>query len=397
MRSERLRRGGDIAWPVLLVLVPGLLGTGRAGADETGWTRAPDALAYALVVLAAFGAAWLHRRPGVTLGCVAVAIVGYLSLGYPVGPVLVGVPVAAAGTALGWSPRRVIVANGGFGLALLLAGALRFADELTAGRRGDLLDWLFVSGALVVVPTAVGVAVRGRREADARVRAERARRATAEERLRMAQELHDSVGHGLAVIAMQAGVALYVLERAPDRARASLEAIQAASRDALHGMRVQLGLWRDPDGADGPRRPAPGLADVEVLLDRIRGGGVAVAAELRAGELPPEVDVVAYRLLQESLTNVLRYAGPTRAQVRAVREGDDLVLQVTDEGPAPGAGPGPAGDGGSGSGIAGMRARTEALGGEFHAGPRPGGGFAVRARLPLAGRVERTDVPGSVA
>lgn len=211
----------------------------------------------------------------------------------------------------------------------------------------------------------------------------------------MAQELHDSVGHGLAVIAMQAGVALHVLARNPDKARESLEAIQAASRESLHGMRVQLDVLRSPEGEDAPRRPAPGLADADVLLGRIRAGGLEIAADLQAGDLPPEVDVTAYRILQESLTNVLRHAGVTLARVRVTREGDDLVVEVRDNGPASGADAGQGADGRSGSGIAGMRARAEALGGEFEAGPRPEGGFVVRARLPLAGRADPAGVPGS--
>jgi signal transduction histidine kinase len=186
-----------------------------------------------------------------------------------------------------------------------------------------------------------------------------------------------------------------VLARNPDKARESLEAIQAASRESLHGMRVQLDVLRSPEGEDAPRRPAPGLADADVLLGRIRAGGLEIAADLQAGDLPPEVDVTAYRILQESLTNVLRHAGVTLARVRVTREGDDLVVEVRDNGPASGADAGQGSDGRSGSGIAGMRARAEALGGEFEAGPRPEGGFVVRARLPLAGRADPAGVPGS--
>ncbi|GAB3152068.1 sensor histidine kinase [Micromonospora sonneratiae] len=387
MRSDDLKRHWGNTWPVLLIMIPGLVGTGSAGADEVGWSREPDLFAYSLVVSAALSAAVLWRFPLVTFACCAGAVVTYLAVGYPVGPILIAVPVAAAGVAAAWPLRRALTWTGGLGVAVYLAGGIRF------GGKPDL-DWLATSFTLVAVFTAIGAAVRIRRESEASVRVAQARQAVSEERLRMAQELHDSVGHGLAVIAMQAGVALHVLERSPDRVRESLEAIQAASRESLHGLRAQLGVLRGPEGGDAPREPAPGLADAERLLRRIRGGGLVVAADLRAGDLPPEVDVAAYRIMQESLTNVLRHAGATRARVRASRDAGDLVLEVTDDGRAGGTGTGQGDDSRPGSGIAGMRARAEALGGRLDAGPRPRGGFAVRARLPLTDRSGAADVPG---
>ncbi len=396
MRSYDVKCRWENIWPVLLIMVPGLLGTRSAGEGELGWSREPDLFAYALVVFAALAAAVLRRRPAVTFTCCAAAVVTYLAVGYPVGPILIAVPVATAGVAVGWPLRRALVWNSGLGLAVLVAGGLRFGTDLAAGPGMPFLGWLATACTAVAVPTALGAAVRARRESEADVRTAQAQRAVSEERLRMAQELHDSVGHGLAVIAMQAGVALHVLARNPDRARESLEAIQAASRQSLHEMRVQLDVLRGPEGEDAPRQPAPGLADVEVLLGRIRAGGLEIVADFQPGELPPEVDGVAYRILQESLTNVLRHAGVTAtpARVRVTREGADLVLEVTDNGPASSADRGQDADGRPGSGIAGMRARAEALGGDFEAGPRPEGGFVVRARLPLP-RSSPADVPGS--
>jgi signal transduction histidine kinase len=169
-----------------------------------------------------------------------------------------------------------------------------------------------------------------------------------------------------------------------------LEAIQAASRESLREMRVQLDVWRDPDGDDAPRRPAPGLAEADLLISRIRAGGLEISAELAAPDLPPEVDIAAYRILRESLTNVLRHADATAARVRVRRVGADLVLEVADNGSAAGADAGRGTGGRTGSGIAGMRARAEALGGHLDAGPGPERGFVVRARLPLA-------VPASAA
>jgi signal transduction histidine kinase len=197
----------------------------------------------------------------------------------------------------------------------------------------------------------------------------------------MAQELHDNVGHELAVIAMQAGVALHVLDRDPVRAREALEAIRATSRSSLDGLRAELDVLRTPRSESAPRRPTAGLADVDVLVGRIRAGGVDVEASIDdGGDLPPEIDAAAYRILQESLTNVLRHSGSRLAQVRIRREGSHLLVRVLDDGPVRADANLPPG---AGTGIPGMRARVEDLGGTFEAGPHPGGGFEITALLPV--------------
>jgi signal transduction histidine kinase len=262
---------------------------------------------------------------------------------------------------------------------------------LATGQR----DWpeLTSLAAWVVIPTAVGVAVKARRDATADVRSAQARRAISEERLRLAQEVHDVVGHGLAVIAIQAGVALRVLDREPARARASLEAIRATSTEALDGLRAELeALRRGPGQPAPPRRPHTGLADLPGLVERLQASGLPVTTEVARGvhALPAEVDRTAYRIVQESLTNVLRHSGPAAtAQVRIARNADILELEVLDTGRGAAA---PAG--GGGQGIDGMRVRAAALGGTLDAGPRAGGGFAVRARLPIA---DSPPVPGERA
>jgi signal transduction histidine kinase len=180
---------------------------------------------------------------------------------------------------------------------------------------------------------------------------------------------------------MQAGVALHVLYRDPVRAREALEAIRATSRSALDGLRAELDLLRTPQGESAPRRPAAGLADVDVLVERIRAGGVEVETRIDdGGGLPREIDVAVYRILQESLTNVLRHSGGRVARVRVHRENGHLVVRVVDDGPGRADSTLPPG---AGAGIPGMRSRTEELGGTFDAGPRPSGGFAVTARLPV--------------
>ncbi|MEV4510779.1 sensor histidine kinase [Dactylosporangium sp. NPDC049525] len=371
MWSGALRTMWRVAWPALLIAGAGLLGTGDAGDGEIGWTRSPDPVAYLLVVVAAVAALALRRLPAVTLAGAGAAVVAYLAAGYPVGPILVAVPVAAAGVAVAWPAGRSVPANVALGLAVYVAGELRFGLPY----HGDAGSWPLLVLLAVALPGAIGLNVRTRRDALAEVHEANVQRVVADERMRMAHELHDAVGHGLAVIAMQAGVALHVLDREPGKARESLEAIRATSRDALDGMRAELGLLRGA-GDDGPRRPAVGLAEAPVLLQRIRSGGLAVVADIWAGELPQEVDVAAYRILQEALTNVLRHAGAVVARVRIARDGDDLVVEVSDDGRAAGAVA-------EGSGIAGMRTRAQRLGGTLDAAARAGGGFAVAARLPL--------------
>ncbi len=181
---------------------------------------------------------------------------------------------------------------------------------------------------------------------------------------------------------MQAGVALHLLDHEPGKARESLEAIRDTSRRSLDGLRTQLQAMREP-GDEWPARPDVGLASLDVLLDRIRAGGLEVHPDLDPDlrGAPAEVDVAAYRIVQEALTNVLRHAGASRADVSIRTVDGEVHVDVVDDGTASLAATGPAQA--SGSGIAGMRARAEALGGTVRAGPLAGGGFAVRARLPL--------------
>ena len=195
----------------------------------------------------------------------------------------------------------------------------------------------------------------------------------------MAQDLHDGVGHGLAVIAMQAGAALHVLDKDPARARENLEAIRATSKESLDALRAELARM---SGAAGPRRPAPGLDDLDGLLDRVRGGGLVVDRSGSVDGVPESVGRTAYAVVQESLTNVLRHAQATRALVSFERRDGALVVTVRDDG----RGGGPGGQDGQdgqdgGMGISGMRSRVEALGGTLEAGPGPSG-FRVRAVLP---------------
>jgi signal transduction histidine kinase len=189
----------------------------------------------------------------------------------------------------------------------------------------------------------------------------------------MAQDLHDGVGHGLAVIAMQAGVALHVLDRDPAKARDSLLAIRETSRESLDALRAELTrLSTEPGG--GQRTVRNGLADLPALVNRVRAGGLDVDLRSDTGEVPEEVGAVAYLVVQEALTNVLRHSGAASARVVVAHASGSVVVTVVDDGQG--------GDVTEGLGIGSMRSRVERLGGALSVGPGAQG-FEVRAEIPM--------------
>jgi len=303
----------------------------------------------------------------------AVAFATYMGIGYSFGPVIVALAlvtiVAAASTPL----SRAVAVFVPIGAVVITGLAVRFARD--PGESGWVA--LLAGIAWVGAPWAVGAFIRQRTEGRTRSRREEAARAIDEERLRIAAEVHDVAGHGLAVIAMQAGVALHVLERKPEQARIALEEIRAASTEALDGLRATLAQLRTP-GADAPLTPGlPGLADLPALADRIGRAGVPVEISSIGNAVPvnPTVDHAAYRIVQESLTNVLRHANANQVRVTTAWASESLTLTVRDDGTAV---PGP-----EGGGITGMRQRAESVAGTLRAGAASGGGFEVVASLPV--------------
>ncbi|SCF32446.1 Signal transduction histidine kinase [Micromonospora viridifaciens] len=374
---DRNRTGFDQgvfdAMVAVALVVFGLLGTGPAGLNQgMGTGRAT----YPLVVVAALALAVRRRWPLATLAVVTAATTAYLLLGYPYGPILISFFVAVY-TVAAYRPVRIAALAGAGALVGLLA-------HVFVGARPTGLTGLMPVAAWVVVPFAIGATVgttaRLGRENAARKRIEEARRLADAERLRVAREVHDVVGHGLAAIHMQAEIALHLLKKKPEQAEAALTAISRTSKEALDELRVTLTVVRR-DEAAAERAPTPGLAQLPQLRDRLAGAGVPVDVEI-TGEprpLPVAVDLTAYRVVQESLTNVLRHAGPATATVRIRYAPTEVTVEVTDTGRGPAAEPGRAG----GYGLAGMRERVTVLGGSFAAGPGSGGGFQVYATLPV--------------
>jgi signal transduction histidine kinase len=372
--------GRDLMADVLPAVAVGaatVLGSGPAARGEVPPRRPLDLLAWVLMGLAAAVLLGRRRWPlGVLAVTVATSIV-YLVLEYPHGPILLTMSVAMYSVA-NRLPVGGSLAACGVALVAVVLPELLVIDRERLLTEMPLL--LAVLSGLLLPSWAIGTVVRLTQETEQRVRQEETRRRADEERLRIAREVHDVVGHGLAVINLQAGVALHVVGRRPEQAEVALAAIKRSSKDALEELRRTLAVFRRPDHQDGPRRPAPGLGQLEALAAAMAEGGLPVQVVVTGerAKLPATVDLAAYRIVQESLSNVARHAGPATAVVRVGYQADAVVLEIADTGRGRAAGVARPG----GHGIAGMRERAAAVGGTLQAGPTAEGGFLVRARLP---------------
>ncbi len=234
--------------------------------------------------------------------------------------------------------------------------------------------------ATVLIAWLVGNTVHQSRAHVEALRGRATGQAVTAERLRIARELHDMVAHNIGIIAIQAGMGSRVMDTQPAETRNALNAIEATSRETLAGLRRMLGALRAGENESAPLEVAPGMAELDRLVDRSAGAGVRVAVT-RGGEpraLPADVDLAAFRIVQESVTNVVKHSGTRDCHVTVDYRPHELAVTVVDLGAGP-----PTATPGTGYGIAGMRERVALLHGEFTAGPRPEGGFRVAARLPI--------------
>ncbi|MEO3805368.1 sensor histidine kinase [Nonomuraea sp. B1E8] len=361
-------------------------------------------LGYALLVASGVVVAVRRRWPVPVFVVAASASLVYFGLDFPDGPGWLGLFVALyTVTAYGDGRRSLVIA--GVGTSVLAAGWLVAAADLEPRAA---IGWVYFRIGASVMSAALGESVRSRQviAAEAQRRAELAERTREEEararvdaeRLRIAREVHDTVAHAIAIINVQSGVTAHVLDKRPEVAREALRAIEQTSSRALREMRAILGVLRDDDDDDG-RGPYPRLGQIDELAAKARQAGLDIKLEEAspATPLPSAVGSAAYRIVQESITNVIRHVGPTRVTVELKAGIEELEIRVTDEGRRaardhdvadprlPARHPGSAGRSAKpGRGIAGMRERCRLLGGELDAGPLAGGGFEVRARLPLA-------------
>jgi signal transduction histidine kinase len=343
--------------------------------------HALDAFGYVLLVTAGLAMAGCRRSPRLVLALVAVILACYIARRYPDNPVFATGWIALA--VLSWRTDR---RSGLIGAAVLLA-AMTGAALAGSQPRSWFLPLVFGgwSGAAVLL----GDALRSHRghlaelEERARylehTREEESRRRVAEERLRIARDLHDSVGHTMATINVQASAGAHLAERRPGAARQALAAIQEASAELLDELTAMVSVLRD-DGETANRSPVPGIGQIAQLVEATRGSAVDAALCLTGpiDSVPGPVGTAAYRIVQESLTNVIRHARARRAEV-TVRIGDDRGVDVLIRDDGSGR---PSGSAGDGTGISGMRERAEATGGRLEAGNAQDGGFAVRACWP---------------
>lgn len=383
------RTGPPRAAVAAVLLAVQLFGSSAASRHQPA-ARSLDALAVALLVVGPLAWLVLGRWAAARAAVAVAAAATYLGLGYPAGPVVLSAGLALL-TTVARGHRRPAWLVGGAGYAALLAVGAASGHPVSWTRAAGYAAWL-------VVVLVVGEGPRYRAEQFAAARRARVAESAAAEtaqRLELARDLHDTVGHSLSMIAVQAGVALHLLDEHPEQARPALTAIRAASKEALDEVRAALSVLRsDPHGVPSPPVGSPGLARVPALVDAARLGGLDVIVEPDPlpdngfGPLPRAVDAAAYRVVQEALTNVTRHARATRATVRLERGADRLAVEVSDDGQGAGALT-------EGAGLRGMRERVAALDGRLETGSPDGPlgpagrGFRVAAWFPLSDGTDR--------
>jgi signal transduction histidine kinase len=346
-------------------------------AANCGSAEPLDALGYVLVAVGPVALLDRHRHPAHVLAVVFAATLMYAVIGYPTGAVYLALIVALATAVIaGHRPLGWLTVVAGWVLFLWLPPAVGRGTAPSPLGAFALAAWL-----LVLIGAADAVRIRRERIAEAeRARTREAEQKAGEERLRIARELHDVLAHNISLINVQSGVALHLLEERPGQARAALSAINDASAEALREMRSVLGVLRRVD-EQLPRAPTPSLAQLRELISRSAGTGLAVELEVEGEQrpIPSSVEMAGFRIVQESLTNVARHAEASSATVRVSYGAHELTVVIEDDGR------GASGDAvaNGGSGLVGMRERAVALGGDLKVGRRPGGGFSVRARLPI--------------
>jgi signal transduction histidine kinase len=364
----------DLAF-VLVVSALQLVGTYFVGQKQPD-RQALDAVALALLAGSAAALVFRRQYPGWTLVFIKIVTLLYVLLEYPKGPNFL--PLIIAFFTAVMQGRRIIA------WAVLAAEFVLFpwlpyvlGNEPIPSSTGifGLAGWLLVLATVAELAHL-------RQQRIMRTREEEARRRVAEERLRIARELHDVLGHNISLISVHAGVALHLMDQQPEQARVALSVIRDASRETLRELRSVLDVLRQGH-EEPPRAPAPGLASLSDLVSRASEAGLQVRTEVSGDlkRLPASVDLTAFRIIQEALTNVMRHSGQASSSVHVACNEHELTLRI-DNGVASEAS---RAESGPGQGILGMRERATVLGGVVEAGPRPDGGFRVVARLPLDG------------
>lgn len=350
----------------------------------------PDALAYGLTAIGAVALIWRRIAPLAVLVVVSAVLVTFWLLDYSSFQSVLGLPAVYSAVVHGENRRRTWLTVATCTVVMFAAASVSILDEADGYSWTNAISMLAYLGGAAVV----GVVIRNRKRifVDMEDRADRAeaerlaeaQRAVARERIRIAREMHDVVAHGMSVITVQAAAAQAIVRTDPDAAEESLAQIESVGRESLNEMRRMLGVLRSGDDDDmSSFEPQPRLDDVRVLVAHCEEAGVPTSLSVTGveRELPTGVGLAAYRLAQESLTNVLKHAGESAtADVRLHYGADTLEIDVTDDGRGAVSSLSTTG---TGHGLIGMRERVEVYGGQFCAEPRTGGGYGVRAVFPI--------------
>jgi len=344
----------------------------------------PDVWCVTLILLMTLPVAYRRIAPDFVMMTTGAATVAYYILGYPdtlaaIGTLIALYSVAAhgnrkiavqalIGTAIGLSVSVLVTDPGGFTLQILVSNYIIYGTA-------------WVIGDNVRTRRAYTHELEARAERLERERETKSREAVIDERRRIAREMHDVVAHSVSVMVVQAGAARRILESKPSQSRDALESIETTGRQALAEMRRLTGVLRREEDAD--KTPQPGLGYLEKLIEQTREAGLPVEVTVQGNpyELPQGADLSAFRIVQEALTNSLKHAGPSHATVCITYSSGKIELRVTDDGHGAAQRLSNGSDGGHG--LVGMRERVAMFGGELKTGPLPGGGYEVRATLPL--------------
>ncbi|MFE0512653.1 sensor histidine kinase [Streptomyces sp. NPDC058964] len=395
LKAYPLALDAGVAAGVLVCMVVGSF-VDPQGEDGVTWgVRSPDTLSLVLITVAAAALVLRRGAPRTVLAVTGTVALVECVTGDPRAPVAMAAVVALFTVAS--TTDRATTWRAGLLTMTVLTGAAMLAGPLPwyAQENLAIFAWTGIgatAGDAVRSRRAVVDAIRERAERAERTREEEARRRVAEERLRIARDLHDVVAHHIALVNVQAGVAAHVMDKRPDQAKEALAHVREASRSALNELRATVGLLRQSGDPEAPTEPAPGLSRLDELAGTFRSAGlqVEVARADQGTTLPSAVDLAAYRIIQEALTNVQKHAGPdARAEVSVVRVGPHIEVTVLDDG----AGDDATTEIGGGHGLLGMRERVTALRGTLTTGPRYGGGFRVHVILPLKTRAAATGEP----
>ena len=364
---DRIRRVNPLIWDALLAAFVGII-VATTVASQSGM-HGP--VAWSLVVAACAPLALRRRAPVPVLAVVGGATAAFALVGN--GAAADVALALAAYTVAAHEPWERVVT---FGLPLSIVAGV--ASQIAAQKHHNWVEVVTNVAFGIGLPILIGRIVYNRRRRLVLDRELAAREAVTSERTRIARELHDVVAHSMSVMIVQAGAARTVIDRDPAAAQAAIAHVEETGRAGLAEMRRLIGVLTDA-GEAASTAPMPGLAELEPLLDTMRAAGLPVEV-LRTGtprDLPAGADLAAYRVIQESLTNTLKHAGPANARVSMDFAADRLTIEVSDDGR------GPALEPGIGHGLIGMQERVGVFGGSFTTSERPGGGFVVRAEIPV--------------